>query len=65
VNTLMAIIPEFDGEESSGDGPHGSVDINDRYVLLHVRDRDPKLLRECEVEVLQRFLPNVDSMSMC
>jgi len=57
VNALIAIIPDLEGNQNSGgDLPHGSKDIEDRFVLLHARDKHPECLRECKVDALNKFL---------
>jgi len=57
VNTLVAIIPDLEGNQNSGgDLPCGSKDIEDGFVLLHTRDKHPECLRECKVDALNKFL---------
>jgi len=59
-NALMAIIPDLEGNGSSGGGlPCGSKDLQNGYILLHAQDKHPKSLHECEAEALRRFLPTL------
>jgi len=60
VNALMAIIPDLEGNGSSGGGlPCGSKDLENGCVLLCAQDKHPQHLHECEIEALRRFLPTL------
>ena len=60
VNALAAMIPELEGQGSSGEHQsRGSKDLGDGYVLLHTRDANPYYLRECEEDALCDLMPTV------
>jgi hypothetical protein len=60
VNALAAMIPELEGQGSSGEHQsRGSKDLGDGYVLLHMRDANPYYLRECEEDALCDLMPTV------
>jgi len=65
----MAIIPDLEGNGSSGGGlPHGSKDLQNGYILLRAQEKHPKSLCECEAEALRRFLPilpETNGFSVC
>ena len=68
VNALVAIIPDLEGNQNSGgDLPCGSKDIEDRFVLLHARDKHLECLRECKVDALNKFLStsNTGRVAVC
>jgi len=57
VNALKAIIPGVDTERSDdGNLPRGSKDLGDGFVLLRVRESDPRPLRDCEADALCEYL---------
>ena len=62
INALVAIIPDLDDKNSSGEAlPRGSKDIGDGFVLLRARDKHTRYLRGREAEALQRFMPRASN----